>query len=77
MIINSIYLLPILKNKFRLVKASKIPMLCFALLMFAYSTLTESGSWFAYIFIGATIAIYNAMVAIFASNSSLMLVREN
>lgn len=67
MILSSIYLLPIVKAKYGLVKASKISMLCFALMMFAHALLTQSTSWFSYVFIGVAIAIYNAMLPIFAS----------
>ncbi|WOH38670.1 MFS transporter [Thalassotalea fonticola] len=67
MILSSIYLLPIVKAKYGLVKASKISMFCFALMMFSHYLFTESSSWFGYVFIGILIAIYNAMLPIFAS----------
>ncbi|WNC67150.1 MFS transporter [Thalassotalea nanhaiensis] len=67
MILGSVYLLPFVKSKMGLVSGSKISMLLFASMMFVHFYLSESASWFAYVFIGVTIAIYNAMLPIFAS----------
>ena len=72
MILSSVYLIPVLKRKYGMIKASTVSMFAFVVLMFVHllftlQYITEIYIWPLYMVIGMSIAIYNALLPIFAS----------
>lgn len=67
MIISSVYFITRLNQKYGLINASITAMFGFALLMLMHYFFNASISWPVYVLIGILIAVYNAMLPIFAS----------
>ncbi|WP_068547628.1 MFS transporter [Thalassotalea crassostreae] len=67
MILSSVNLLPYLKRRVGSVNACLIAMTLFAIFMLFHNLISEQGVWYIYPLIGVVIAIYNALLSVYAS----------